>query len=139
MLVHRWGILRRALSSNIGLKKTTALVSCLCRLHNYCIDRRLAKCNEDPATAVPVPLAADMADISTQGGVPLEPNALNEFSPDQLLHGGDHFDDIDRNFRRNLSRRQERQEHGPLPREILYGIVVQKDLRRPTPARWRKS
>ncbi len=138
MLVHRWGILRRALSSNIGLKKTTALVSCLCRLHNYCIDSRLAKCNKDPATAVPVTLAANMADISTQGGVPLEPNALNEFSPEQLLHGGHHFDDIDRNFRRNLSRR-ERLEYGPLPREILHDIVVQKDLRRLTPAKWRKS
>jgi hypothetical protein len=128
MLVHCWGILRRALSSTIGLKKTTPLVSCLCRLHNYCINSRLAKCNKDPATAVPVPLAANMADISTQGGVPLEPHALNKFSPEQLLHGGHHFDDIDRNFRRNLSRR-ERLEYGPLPRKILHGIVVQEDLR----------
>ena len=37
MLVHRWGILRRPISAQIGLQKTTALVMALCRLHNYCI------------------------------------------------------------------------------------------------------
>jgi DDE superfamily endonuclease len=42
MLVVRWGLLpHAALPASMGLKKTTALVLCLCRLHNYCIDCRL--------------------------------------------------------------------------------------------------
>ena len=36
MLVHRWGILRRPLSMSIV--KVPALVTCLMRLHNFCID-----------------------------------------------------------------------------------------------------
>jgi hypothetical protein len=40
MLVSRWGILRRALPQALGLKKVTALVVCLCRLHNYCLRQR---------------------------------------------------------------------------------------------------
>ena len=41
MLVNRWGILQQALSTKLGLKKTTSLAMCLCQLHNYCIDSRL--------------------------------------------------------------------------------------------------
>jgi DDE superfamily endonuclease len=50
-LVPRWGLLRRALPANYGIRKSTSLVIALCRLHNYCIDQRLSE--------VPTALAAD--------------------------------------------------------------------------------
>ena len=39
MLVHRWGILRKAIPMNISLTRTNALVMALCKLHNFCIDQ----------------------------------------------------------------------------------------------------
>lgn len=41
MLVGRWGIMRKALPATMGLRKTTALVLALCKLHNFCINERL--------------------------------------------------------------------------------------------------
>ena len=38
ILVSRWGILRSAIPCNITIVRTIALVSCLARLHNFCID-----------------------------------------------------------------------------------------------------
>ncbi len=37
-LVSRWGNLRSAIPCNITIAKTVALVSCLARLHDFCID-----------------------------------------------------------------------------------------------------
>ncbi len=41
MFVHRWGILRRPLSSSMGLGKITALVMCFGSLHNFCIKHQV--------------------------------------------------------------------------------------------------
>ena len=38
MLVHRWGVLRKALPVNISIAKTAQLVRALCMLNNFCID-----------------------------------------------------------------------------------------------------
>ena len=38
ILVLRWGILRSAIQCNIIIVRSIALVSCLARLHNFCID-----------------------------------------------------------------------------------------------------
>jgi hypothetical protein len=149
MLVHRFGILRRAIPSCIGIKKTTALVMALCKLHNYCIERRLLSraaryegdesCSSDFDTEVPPPLAADSAEIVMHGGIPMElhEEGLNDFSPEQLLHGGEHFDDVDRVLLRRIER-QEMKVNGdcPLPRDILHDSVMEQGLTRPTPALW---
>lgn len=58
-LVHRWGILRRPLSSKAGLQKTTAMVMALCSLHNFCINRSI---DADE------PLDDDIAYNARQGG-----------------------------------------------------------------------
>jgi hypothetical protein len=89
MLVHRWGVLRKPMPNGYGLAKTTALVMCLCRLHNYCIDHREG--NVRSPNSVPPLTARDQADINVHGGIPLDER--NNNSPDQLLHGGEHFDD----------------------------------------------
>jgi hypothetical protein len=121
MLVHRWGILRKPIPYNITIKKTSALVLCLCKLHNYCIDmKESAQAAENTA--------ADTLEISSNGGVPLDdPNG----NPSQLLHAGHHFEDFNRALRAQIDR------HQPdyLPRDYLLSIVEERDLRRPDPQR----
>jgi hypothetical protein len=133
-LVHRWGILRRAIPSSIGIRKTTALVTALCKLHNYCIDRRLAgiSCSDD--VVVPSPLAEDSAEIAIRGGIPMEQQAegLNHSSPEQLLHGGEHFDDVSRTLIRQMEREEMRVGEDFLPRDILHDSVIEQGLTRPT-------
>ncbi len=62
MLVHRWGILRKQIPVNITVKKTTSLVLCLCKLHNFCIVER---------ERITQPLARDVLHIANNGGMPL--------------------------------------------------------------------
>jgi hypothetical protein len=134
ILVHRWGILRRPMSSTIGLRKTTALVMCLCSLHNFCIDQNGR--NDTEAA----PLAGDLAESAVRGGIPLVERQHNHYSPDQLLNGGHHYEDFSRNLRRRLERHAEKAaDDGMLPRERLLHIVESKQLKRPTPAAWRKT
>jgi len=47
MLVHRWGVLRRPLSSKISMDRQTGLAIALCRLHNFCIDYKTFGINEE--------------------------------------------------------------------------------------------
>jgi hypothetical protein len=151
MLVARWGLLRRALPASIGLKKTTALVLCLCRLHNYCIDCRLGvarkkQCNSSVAPKernrnssdhddIEQPLARDGPEVTGTGGVPLERLTFNEASPEQLLHGGHHFDDVSPQFRQNFTR-QAMGISKDDPRELLRMKVLKQGICRPTPVEW---
>ena len=73
MLVNRWGILRRALPTKLGLKKTTSLAMCLCRLHNYCLDCRLDK----ERSALVSPLAVDNFEIATRGGIAMDDGGVS--------------------------------------------------------------
>jgi hypothetical protein len=141
MLVHRWGILRKPISSTTGLTKTTAMVMGLCRLHNFCIDQKLERrSQQEEATsgAAPPGLALDNSEIATHGGIRLVRHTMNEMSPDELLHGGEHYDDVDRNLRRVLKRQAARDSKDMLPREKLHDVVSSKQLRRPPPESWRK-
>jgi len=129
MFVSRWGLLRRALPATMGLKKICRLVMCLARLHNFCINERVG--SELP------PLPVDAVETSAHGGIPLERNACNDSSPEQLLHGGDHFDDVDPAELRRIEARARRTLQGKLPRDHLVAKVVAQDLKRPTPAQWK--
>jgi hypothetical protein len=63
ILVHRWGILRKPIPMNISIKKTVSLVFALCKLHNFCIARKIAMSQ---------PTAEDKMNIvGTSGGVSL--------------------------------------------------------------------
>lgn len=96
MLVHRWGILRKAIPMNISLVKTTSLVMACTKLHNFCI-------NENDIQIVK-PIADDTIDIDYHGGLDLSAfsgeievdieynNQQNRI--DDLLDGGEHFDDF---------------------------------------------
>jgi hypothetical protein len=137
MLVNRWGLMRRAFSSQITLKKIDSLLICLCRLHNFCIDQRLAASQEQED--VPVSLHSDAVEISSGGGIPLEESdrhpELNKVSAEQLLHGGEHFDDVPRTFRRRL----ESFANLRLPRDVLHDSIVDKCYKRPLPNSWRNK
>ena len=134
-LVHRWGILRRAIPSTIGIQKTTALLVILCRLHNFCIDRRLIAGSDGSLYPYPSPLAMDNADIITHGGISMdfEAEGLNDFSPEELLHGGEHFDDVTRDQVRQMQRAGCEFSADALPRDILHDSVIMQGLTRPTP------
>jgi hypothetical protein len=80
MLVHHWGILHKPIPCCISIKKTAALVMCLCRLHNFTIDQ------ED--TTIGNNTRLDDLNIAVAGGVPLEGNC---HSPQQLIGGDPHF------------------------------------------------
>lgn len=122
-LVHRWGILRRPLSMRFGFRKTNRLVMALCRLHNFCInDRETTIAGALGDGLVPPPLGEDQVYTDVHSGIE---------DPTDLLHGGEHFNDINRNARRRLNRRRQRN-----PQESLRLFVLNRGLRRPTPKRW---
>ena len=122
MLVARWGILRSPLPNSIELKKVTSLVLALCKLHNYCIDCRME--------GVPQPLAEDLLEIGSLGGVPIEfqshgEGLNNENSPEQLLHGGEHNDDTSQLYRKQYARSAlAHSQESRLPRDRLHEDIV---------------
>ena len=72
------------------------------------------------------------------GAVPLEPTPNSELNldvaPQQLLDGGNHFDDIGQNGRYNRQRQYEyvsQREGSALPRDILHSLVADAGLTRP--------
>jgi len=95
MLVHHWGLLRKAIPMNITVKKTCSLVMCLCKLHNFCIVQ---------SDIITQPLAGDIVHIANEGGFVFprfDGNAEWEYDPckdrlDGLMDGGEHFDDANR-------------------------------------------
>jgi hypothetical protein len=137
MLVHRWGILCKPMSTKLPISKVTSMVRCLCRLHNFCIDERLLResihynidhspAGEQADEEVADHLDSDHVNIVLGGGASL----VERFSPEGLLHGGEHFDDVSRTVRVS------RKATGTLPRELMCGIVERLGLRRPTPNTW---
>lgn len=98
MLVHRWGILRKAIPMNVTVAKTTSLVLALCKLHNFCI-------NESDSSEEM--LSTDEVTIAQSGGFD---QSSSNCRPDELLDGGEHFDDISNTNRRDRRLSQEREE-----------------------------
>ena len=123
MLVHRWAILRKPFPCNISKSKTTDLVTCLCKLHNYCIDQNEGRALE--STAI------DALELSSRGAVPFDQRG----NPQQLMRPGHHFDDVNRNERREFQLQLQRNalnENTILPRDYLHKIVIDKALHRTT-------
>lgn len=124
MFVGRWGILRRALPKTMGLKKTIALVFCLCRLHNFCIDHR------GTTLRICAPLPADSAEIIANGGLQME----GAEGPEELLHGGEHNDDHSKRYRQEFGRTG----HGDRDalRDSVLRHIEKHGFERPTPKAW---
>jgi hypothetical protein len=129
ILVNRWGWLRKQAPIHYSIKKTVATVACLCKIHNFLIDRRLGETDNMEHT-VPDMTPQDELNVAVEGGVPLEcVGTSTDVVPAQLLGAGEHFDDDPRyTVRRRISER-----HGEhmLPRASLLHHVMERGLRRP--------
>jgi hypothetical protein len=132
MLTHRWSILRSAIPINVSIRTTVALVLCLAKLHNYCIDA-------DNTTVVLSSTASDEWQHEMNGAVPMVPTDHSDsnggITPRQLLDGGNHFDDIGINGRYNRQRRYNYMtaiEGTQLPRDRLHDLVASVGLTRPS-------
>ena len=131
ILTHRWAILRSAIPVNIRIEKTVALVVALAKLHNFCINAK----DKDIAART----ANDEWASEINGAVPLVPvegsdtSDLNQSDvvPEQLLHGGEHFDDIGHAGRRRRQRHYEFATNTPLPREQLHSYISTMGYTRP--------
>ena len=127
MLTERWAILRSAIPRNMSVKKTIALVCALARLHNFCINQV-----DEGCLCTPSHIGSDALRNEERGAVPLVAGAstveLSQGVPVQLMGGGHHFDDYDRNTRRQFARQYQGEL---LPRERLFHIIDEIGLRRP--------
>lgn len=118
MLVHRWACLRMAIPMNVSIRKTTNLVMCLGKLHNFCINERDEAL--DSATLA-------LQNLSVSNAYELE-TLGNDLIPEQMLHAGEHFDDFceigvqadNRTARRDI-----------LPRERMLAQVENLQIQRP--------
>ena len=88
IFTHRWAILRSAIPMNVSVQKTVALVCALAKLHNFCID--------EDGTDVPSATEHDEWTGEMTGAIRLVESEehTGAMVPEQLLHAGEHFDDI---------------------------------------------
>jgi len=121
MLVSWRGILRKIMPCNIAVAKVPAIVLCLCRLHNFCIDEE----GETITTSVggrasysaPTNTPDNALELAAEG-IHLENTQSADSVPRQLLGSGHHFNDHpNRNQRRAITRRA--QQVDTLPRDKL--------------------
>jgi hypothetical protein len=117
--VHRWGILRAAIPMGISIGKTTALVVALAKLHNFCMDNRDNNATDN--------IPSVTLDLDLNGAVELEFHGEAALVP-TLVGGGHHRDDVPPIPRR-------RNEDTSLPRYRLHEVIVDNDLKRPSPNR----
>lgn len=130
VFVQRWGILRTAIRSNMGVKKINAMVLALAKLHNFCIDETLEMSDDcDDNNIVPLPLSSDQVNIegSVSGYINIDYDVTN-----QLTGSGDHFDDLPSNYRRDAERRNvSLTQQSELPRDRLLRYISENNYRRP--------
>jgi hypothetical protein len=110
ILSKRWAILRSAIPVNIRIKKAVALVVALAKLHYFCINARDTNVSANTAhDAVPL--------VPVEGCDQGSESRLSSLVPQQLLHGGEHFDDIERP---GICRRERSYRHVLLPRATTF-------------------
>ena len=136
MLVNRWSILHTPIAINISLAKTTSMVRALCCLHNYLID-------VNNNVSILYPTYSDSFHIMCNGGNPITSSNTNngieqsmEYDRSNMssyLDGGEHFDDVNSDQRRNHLRSLFRRIHSN-PREyLLEKLQMQGIDSRPAP------
>ncbi len=92
-LVTRWGILKSAIPLNITIVRTVALVSCLARLHNFCIDEGGQLCEMSRENEA-LPMDLENMTNNPEGYVPLVTDDNREVAIlVAIMDAGHHFDD----------------------------------------------
>jgi hypothetical protein len=119
ILVNRWRILKSPLPATMSIEKVTALVKCLCKLHNFCIDQSCPN--------VPGRYRHDAGTL-----MDLQDSNESESRPLGLLGGGSHFDDV-LGGRRSANRSGGASAIGNklVPRERMLEHVVHRGIHRP--------
>jgi hypothetical protein len=141
-LVSRWGILRSAMPLNITIVRTVAMVNCLARLHNFCIDE--ADILDEEVSRVEEQLPLDLENMinNPDGYVPLnvDDNHDGIAIPLEIMDAGHHFDDCPRAVRRGQVTDAASASNGELPHTILLNHVVDSHKTHPhTNARIKKK
>lgn len=132
MLVHRFGMLRKAFPMGVTISKTNSAILALCKLHNFCIN---SNGGDDIASAC----VGDSAHIMLEGGMTLPridrdvaagssgwSYEEDEDRVDGLLDGGDHMED-----HTDSDRRRFRSIISQLPRTLIHEHVKTNGYRRP--------
>jgi hypothetical protein len=132
MPTHKWAVLRSAIPMNITIQKTVELDMALANLHNYCI-------NAYNRTSDLTSTANDEWITELNGAVPLvEPgDSDQDVIPQQLLAGGNHFDDVGGYARRyDMQRRYNYMSETDgvlLPSDRLHSYISSIGFTRQTP------
>ena len=119
--------MRSAIPCNVTIVRTIALVSCLARLHNFCIDE-IERTKEHEEDALP----SDIEHIMNgqEGYVPMVKDCNHGIpTPKDIMNGGNHFDDCPRAARQ--SRRSDVVTNNELPRTALLNHVIDSHKTRP--------
>ena len=139
MLVRRFGYLQKKAPQKHTMTKVMAVVSCLCRIHNWLIDVT----GRTQAADIHPPADEDALTLALDGAVSMEMRSGNVV-PTQLLDSGAHFDDDpDRSVRRRRTvgrqpviegglRDSNRFDATKFPRENLCQKVEEMSLTRPS-------
>ena len=129
ILTNHWRLLKSPLSSKISISRINAHKSCLCKLHNFCIDNGNARPPERYSHD-PLMLMDFMdSDESDESAIPC---------PIGLLGGGEHFADVSSGRREQirLSRRRRQCNNNAqckFPRNSMLHHVTEMDIHRPCP------
>ncbi len=118
-LVSRWGILRSAIPCNVTIVKTVALVSCLARLHNFCINQ--VERSKEPDEDI-LPLDLEHLMNGKVGYVEMVNATDSRYDPRDIIDSGNHFDDCPQAARQ--SRQAEVVGTNELPRTVLLNHVI---------------
>ena len=129
ILTNRWRLLKTPLSAKISISRINALISCLCKLHNFCIDNGNARPPERYSHDALTLMDFMDSDESEDSESP---------RPIGLLGGGEHFADVSGGRREQirLSRHQHQRNnnaHCEFPRNTMLEQVTQLDIHRPRP------
>ena len=131
VLTNRWRLLKSPLSATIPINRMNALLSCLCKIHNFCIDNGNStppeRYEHDPLTLM------DFVNVNDGDGP----------RPIGLLGGGEHFADVPEGRRGancrslRLASRQLINHDNPsnktVPRNKMLQHVIARDIHRPRP------
>ena len=129
ILTNRWHLLKTPLSAKISISRINALISCLCKLHNFCIDNRNARPPERYSHDALTLMDFMDSDESEESESP---------RPIGLLGGGKHFADVSgrrrEQIRLSLRRRQcNNNAHCKFARNTMLQQVTELDIHRPRP------
>ena len=129
---NRWRLLISPLSANIPINRMNALLSCLCKIHNFCIDNSNATPLEQYENDVLTLM--DFVNVNDGDGP----------RPIGLLGDGEHFADVPEGRRganrcslrlasRQLNNNNNNNSNKTVPHNKMLQHVITRDIHRPRP------